>query len=952
VGPPDDPSATADTVADAAPAEGQSFSRGDSLGRYVVLERIGRGGMGVVYAAYDPELDRKVAIKLMSSKPGDGSEGSMRLLREAQAMARLSHPNVISVHDVGTIGDQVFVAMEFVEGCTIGEWCRKKSWREIVGKFVQAGRGLAAAHAAGLVHRDFKPDNVLAGTDGRVRVLDFGLARASGAELAPPKDIAEISGSSGRALATPLTRTGAFMGTPAYAAPEQMLSRPSDARSDQFSFCVALWEALYGARPFQAQTVAELAEKIIAGQITEPPKKADVPARIHRAIARGLAPAAGDRHASMDALLAELERDVEGARRRMAMAALLAAACAIVVGIGVVRRRDSGMCKGSEQRLAGLWDASRKQAVHEAFARTGRPFADDAFRGASQALDAYAHELARVSTEACEATRVRGEQSEELLDLRMQCVAQRSEAMRALVDLFAAADAALVERAAQAAGSLPSLSECNNTTALRAPVKADPRQREKLDAIRKTLAAAEAQKEAGRYADGRTLAAQAAADAKAIGYGPIEAEALLLRGDLEQRAGDVRAADQTLLAAVVAAEASRHDRAVAEGWTLLVWVAGYEEQQTGRAREMAKLASAAVERIGNESELSTTLLHYTASLETAEGKYEAALADFQRELTQRERDAHGTEDLRVAGCLQSIAQMDVELHHHEQARVAFERVLAIREKLQGKVHPEVGKVLNSLGETYRQQARFADALPYLQRSLAVEEQSLGPDHPYVATTLRNLGRMARDQGRDDEALAYFRRALAIQEKSLGPEHADVAWTLSNLAEVAAAQKKFAEALAYAKRAIEIKEKALGADHPDVAAMTYNMGDQLVGAGRIAEARPLFERALATWEKALGKDHPKVAFALTGIGICDLHAGAAAKAIPPLERALALRESSTGDPWDRADTRFNLAKALWQTGRDRARAKTLAEGARADYAASGDGAKKELADVAHWLEAHK
>jgi tRNA A-37 threonylcarbamoyl transferase component Bud32 len=295
--------------------EEPALRRGSSLGRYVVLDRLGGGGMGVVYTAYDPELDRKVAVKLLRPEPGaDDSEGRARLQREAQAMARLQHPNVIAVHDVGTFEWQVFIAMEFVDGVTLRRWRDGRAWREVLARYLDAGRGLAAAHAAGLVHRDFKPDNVLVGHDGRVRVLDFGLARAT--EPMSPSlssdaiDLATTLVSSDRALETPLTRTGAFIGTPAYMAPEQLLrSGASDARTDQFGFCIALYEAIYGERPFAAATVEALAFEVAQGNVRAAPPSSQVPAWLRAALLRGLSVRPDERFPSMDALLDTLSHE-------------------------------------------------------------------------------------------------------------------------------------------------------------------------------------------------------------------------------------------------------------------------------------------------------------------------------------------------------------------------------------------------------------------------------------------------------------------------------------------------------------------------------------------------------------------------------------------------------------------------------------------------------------------
>ena len=291
------------------------------LGRYVVLELVSAGGMGVVYEAFDPQLDRKVALKVLRPE-SLGSEtleqAQARLLREAQAMASLSHPNVVPVFDVGTVGRQVFVAMELVDGGTLTDWLRaeRRGWREIVEMYLQAGRGLAAAHAAGIVHRDFKPDNVLVGRDGRARVSDFGLARPAVRELAR-------AGADRGAGAH--ESSAALVGTPAYMAPEQFEGSGVSARSDQFSFCVALWEALYGRRPFPGQSAEQLAESVLSGAPPVPPAGSSVPGWLQRAVQRGLSRRPEERFPFIEGLLDDLSRSsLEGRRRRRLAAAAVA----------------------------------------------------------------------------------------------------------------------------------------------------------------------------------------------------------------------------------------------------------------------------------------------------------------------------------------------------------------------------------------------------------------------------------------------------------------------------------------------------------------------------------------------------------------------------------------------------------------------------------------------------
>jgi serine/threonine protein kinase len=328
--------------------DAEELMPGRRVGRYVIEVLIGRGAMGAVYAATDPDLHRKVAVKLLRADAlSDRARTQMRsrLLREAQAMARLSHPEVITVHDVGSFGDQLFVAMEYVEGETLRRWrCAKhRSCAEILAVYERAGSGLAAAHEAGLVHRDFKPDNVLVGRDGRVRVTDFGLARSvDEREGATTPAETEIEPGSNRLLAT-LTRTGTLLGTPAYMAPEQLRGGAADARSDVFSFCVALYEALYGERPFAGATVVLLQSAIEQGRMRAAPVMTPVPAWLRAVLLRGLRAKPEERFASMRALLDAL-RAAHGASRRQRAIGLGAAALAIgLASLAVLTRHAQGV---------------------------------------------------------------------------------------------------------------------------------------------------------------------------------------------------------------------------------------------------------------------------------------------------------------------------------------------------------------------------------------------------------------------------------------------------------------------------------------------------------------------------------------------------------------------------------------------------------------------------------
>ena len=316
------------------------------VGRYVILEVIGEGAMGRVYAAHDPALDRRIALKVLHAHAST-PELEARLLREAKAMARLSHPEVITVHDAGTHGERLFIAMELVDGGTLREWLArsKHSWREILAVFLRAGRGLSRAHQAGIIHRDFKPDNVMIGKDGRVRVTDFGLACTMLEESEAGLVVAIDEGAT---VDSALTRTGTLLGTPAYMAPEQLQGKAADARSDVYAFCVALYEALFGERPFSARTFAAMRKQKLSGEVSRPSTRTRVPSRLRRAISIGLRPIPSDRYASMEALLFSLEAAARTPRSPYVLGALGVAA---LIGLGAWSARGS---RGREPTMPAM----------------------------------------------------------------------------------------------------------------------------------------------------------------------------------------------------------------------------------------------------------------------------------------------------------------------------------------------------------------------------------------------------------------------------------------------------------------------------------------------------------------------------------------------------------------------------------------------------------------------
>ena len=955
------------------------------LGRYQIVAPLGEGGMGVVYRARDAELGRDVAVKLVTTSGASSDTLATRLQREAQALAQLSHPNVVAVYDVGRVEDGVFLAMELVQGETGDAWIKKRPpWREVLQVFRDAGRGLAAAHAVGLIHRDFKPANLILGSDGRVRVLDFGLARTAhagggearelealgdeaqtwsgGATTGPtrpqtptpvptPAPVREeskesLTSSERRLLETPLTQVGAVVGTPPYMAPEQHLGAGCDARTDQFSFCVAFYQALYGERPFDGNNYAELSSHIIKGKVKPPPAGSSVPAWLRQVVLRGLSVAPDQRFASMDAILDAMARDPAIRRRRLAGAAAVTLLVA-VAGVASWRSlRGPSPCRGAADELGAVWNDARKEAVHAAFAKTGKPFAADAFASVAGALDGFGARWVAMHTDACEATRVHGTQSAELLDLRMECLQRRLDDVRAQVELFSSADAEVVTRAPEMARSLPPLSECADAEALRAPVRppADGATRKRVDAARKSLATIHALWQGGRYAAADQQIQPVVAEARALGYRPLEGEALLQLGRIADSAGDYPRARSAYADAAVAAEAGRDDVAAAEADCGLVWVLGERMGKFPDAHAEARAAQAKIERLGRQAMLQALLDAHLGAIAMDEGKYKEAETLAARVLATREKEL-GPDDYAVGEALGDLADVKVQLGAYGDAVALYRRAIAIIDKQFGGAHPKAGNLHVNLGAALRSSGHLDEAVREYRRADEIIERSLGPGHPMLATVDINYGAVLLEQGQEAAAETQFRRALAIWTKQLGPDHPSTGTAWFRLGNVALKQGRPAEARADYQKTLDIWTAKLGADHPSLSAALDGLGDALYAEGKYDAALADYKKALALLERTVGPNHPDLGDALIGIGLVELAQGAGQRAVAPLERAVTLREKDA-DPLDLARARFALARALVTT--DTARATQLAMTARAAYEKSPTGNGRDIAEIDRWL----
>jgi tetratricopeptide (TPR) repeat protein len=965
------------TLDDTAPLDGPAApatatAPGGTVGRFVVLGSLGMGGMGIVLAAHDPVLDRKVALKLL--RPDDWrattAEGRERLQREAQAMARLNHPNVATVYEVGAVGEQPFVAMELVDGQTLRGWLReRRSAREIVAQLVAAGRGLAAAHAAGLVHRDFKPDNVLVGRDGRPRVSDFGL----------------VSLRSGSPVAGERAFTTSQGGTPGYMAPEQLAGGATDARSDQFSFCVALYDALYGERPFAA--TAPPSERRAPER---PPRRPEVPARLYPLIARGLQPSPDARWPSLSELLDALERDPASARRRWIAGAAVAAA--LSVAVVAVRARPDG-CGGATARLAGVWDDGVRRAVHAAFSATGLPFSEDTFARTSAALDRYVRGWVEMHEQACRATRVEHRQSDTLLDLRFGCLERARATTGALTALWSSGvDAAALAKAVDAASSLPPLSECADAAALseRTPMPRDPATVARIAATRGRLDRARALYAAQRWSAAKAEADGARADAEAAAWPELRAEVALVGARVQLRLED-RAAEQSFLDAAAFAGAAHDDRLAALAVLQLAGYLASRQAEIDRGLFAARLAEGLVERVGGDDLRGRLALSY-GIIYVHQSRFEEAKQSLTRARTLLTATV-GARDTFTSDATQMLARAYGALGDDATARKLLEEELALTIERVGPVHVEVVNVLNNLGavlddandyaaaiEQYRralticeqvlpdsathagvladmaasEQAldRFADAGQHYERALAIEERELGPDHPRLAIPLANLSSLALQQGRLDEAVALARRALAIQTRTAGKDNASVGYPLVHLGDALLYHHDFDAAIDAYEQSLALRRRALGPDHPLTLMSLSALGTARCARRQYTAGLPLLREVAEKLEARASDRGVDVGVRVTSYGRCLLDAGQPAAALPVLERALALLDGANARAADRATVRWLRARALWATGA-KARAVEDARVAERDLTAPGVDyiAKQDGDDARAWLKTH-
>jgi len=819
------------------------------LGRYVVLRRIGAGGMGVVYSAYDEQLERKVAIKVLRGE--DATEhDTRRIHKEALALARVAHPNVVAVHEVGEDDGRTFIVMEFVNGHTLSRWLsgESRTAEEIVDVMLDAARGLMALHSEELVHRDVKPENIMVGDDGRVRLMDLGLAHHGDV---PPTPLSELEpGIPASKLADRLTQTGALLGTPAYMAPEQLLNAPVDHRADQFSFCVTLFEALGGGRPFPGDSLPELAAQLVLEARPKPPVGA--PAHVRRVLSRGLSRDPADRFPTMDALIEAL---AQPPRRRLFLTAVLPVGLVAAVVVAAVFAETDDACDRAAERWHGVWDTDTAATMAAAFAATDTPNAEATWSLAKTELDAWVDDWVSRSEQVCHAGQTAGNRE----DLRLQerCLHERSVEVEAVLGVLAEPDRRLVLRTPRILGALRTPQECDDLAALRAPaaLPADANDRKRVTALGDALARARVLEYVGDTEAGLASVDEIVEEARPLGYAPLLAGALQLKFQLTIHS-DPEAAFESGHEAYFEAIAGSDDALAVKIATAMAARERATQGPALRERVMwLDLVDASLRRLGGTSHARGHWHTARGLLALDTGEYLAAIEHLEQAIALFE--SYKSETARaLAAPLNTLGEAQAALDHDVEARAAFERALSIQQLHSGADHPDTALVLFNVSTMRSRAGDYEGARQGYEGAIATWIRFYGAQHPYIAMATLNLGSNALDRGDPREAQRLLNEAIAVlaTKPSMAINHGRAQGHLGD-ALVALGELDAAEA-AY-RTAVEVRAAAEGEEHPGVVEARVMLAGFLVDHRGGQGARALLTQARVVGLQAYGPDHAMV-----------------------------------------------------------------------------------------------
>jgi len=825
------------------------------VGRYVVHGKVGAGGLGVVYSAWDPELDRRVALKFVRAdrrRDDDGTE-QRRLLREARSIAQLIHPNVVQVFDVGTHEDQVFFAMQLVDGASVRTWLASgvRSWEEIAEVFLGAARGLAAAHKASLVHRDFKPDNLVVDADGRAVVVDFGLARSGG--LSTPTD-----GSTPAPRTSAAGSTHSLAGTPGYIAPELLEGTPATPKSDQWAFCVAFYEALFGAPPSTGDSLA-------------PPRTPKVPRRVIRLLERGLQRDPRQRHPSMEDVGDELQRAL---RARTSGAFIVGAL--VVVGLGAwayAARPAAPSCEGGLALAEGIWSDERRTSTLQALEHFGTDYSAAAWPHVERSVDEYLDAWSGMHRDACEST-ARGEQSAEMLDRRMACLDDRLTELDQGLATIPRGEAAM--NALAIVRGISSVERCADLArhAVDDPLRPPEDLRETLHDVTKGVAALRSMYLGGLYQEGHDSATQLIEQAEVIGFKPTIVEAKFWRAHFEDDLGQTDASFEHGAEVFAAAVEIGHDRLAMRSAWLLGVLEGVRRLDLEAALAQLAVARGFAVRAGLEDTAEwAQLLHSEGYVYSAHGR-------------------------------------------PKQAVETTLRALEIRERVLGPDHPDVAASLLNLTGDAQSLGQLSEALDYADRCASIYLSLYGPRHPDVAMVKGNRARVLSELGQHEEAASTFRELGALFAEIFGEEHPATETSYTNLGFELLTLNRDDQAR-QALLAASASATAGGRSHAPPNAWTYQLLCEVeLRSGNLEAAEAAVRTALEGYE-GFEVPHMMELPAHTRLARVLLRQDRAQEAIDVAEAGLALLDHNDGlrGTAYEAAAQVALARALWSAGQN-------------------------------------
>ncbi len=811
------------------------FGRGSAvkIGRYRVERRLGVGGMGEVYLAHDDALDRKVAIKRVRTS-SSSLRDQERLRREAKALARLSHPNVVQVYEVGQHEGRTFVAMEYVDGQTLGEWLleAQRPWRAVLDRFLAAGRGLAGAHEAGLIHRDFKPDNVLLSADGRVLVADFGLALAPEdhrpAPESEPDKLAPRVEPSAR-----LSTTGSILGTIRYMSLEQLLGRSVDARSDQFSFCVALYEALWGAPPYSlASSLAHV--HALEHDEPRPPKSRPgqrVPKRLWWVIRRGLSKDPGARWPDMDSLLAALDEIGRRRVRRAWLGAAIAVSGALVGGFVFGADEPSvDPCAAVERELDGTWSADLRGELEAKLRSLDAGHAADSLLRVVGGLDRWSTGWVAQREAVCRSVEQR-QLEPELGRLQNTCLTRQRQRVEDLVALLLEPQTGSDElaRAVEAVAELPQAAACEDELALLGLEPPPPGIHEQVEELRREIGRAHELRLLGRVEEALTLAAQAEAAAAELGYGPVHAEALaeLAKGEFE--GGSLADAAARMQDAIDAAELHRHDYLAADLWTELTLRELIDFHDAEEGARLLRRANVSNGRVNGSDRLWGRLAFargQLAELRGASSEAERAYRDaLTFEVSGSNRSSYLSNLANVVGRRDPDAGVSLHREAVEAAELHF-----------GPRHSQTADVLYGLATAIkRQDPDSPEFAAVLIRAVEIWRDFHTRDSEKLAHSELALGVLALERGDFDAAEAHALSLATIQAAILPPGHIDRSYPAQLLAPIYASRGEHEQALLHLRELLAIVEPFEGMQSSIVQRAHNDAASALLALGRLDEA---------------------------------------------------------------------------------------------------------------------